>query len=206
MVVKKDSHSLLKTQRRQGVGRRRFRRRKQLDDAHPQPGDKQRRSRHRGGRWRERRWRESGARQRRSAPVHEHRVRLDGWDACQSEILRGRCRRRTWRWCGGASRRSRGRSRSGLPSFAPDIVLCAFPGWPGPSDSRSRRDAGAHGRVDRKLRRLRAGAPRDPRGEDRLLLLAGPSGGSKARACRSDAIAAIYWDFRNGQIAETRTS
>src|SRR5436189_2215126 len=93
-----------------------------------------------------------------------------------------------------------------LASFAPDVVLYAFPEWPGPSEYRDHDGMRAlmaewsenFDDFEMEVHEIREVG-------DRVLLLAETVGRIKgARVPIRQPFGAFYWDFRNGQIGETR--
>jgi ketosteroid isomerase-like protein len=99
-----------------------------------------------------------------------------------------------------------GGAEAALASFAPDVVLYAFPEWPGPSEY------GGHDGMRALLAEwtenfddfeLEVCEVREV--GDRVLVLAETVGRIKgSRVPIRQPFGALYWDFRNGQIGETR--
>jgi ketosteroid isomerase-like protein len=93
-----------------------------------------------------------------------------------------------------------------LASFAPDVVLYAFPEWPGPSAYRGHdgmRALMAEWTENFDDFELEVCEVRDV--GDRVLVLAETVGRIKgSRVPIRQPFGALYWDFRDGQIGETR--
>ena len=93
-----------------------------------------------------------------------------------------------------------------LDSFAPDVVLHAFPEWPGPSEYCG--DDGVRALLAEWIDnfdgfQMEVHDVRDV--GDRVLLFAETIGRIKGSGLPiRQPLAAIYWDFRDGQIGEGR--
>ena len=93
-----------------------------------------------------------------------------------------------------------------LDSFAPDIVLHAFPEWPGPSDYRGHDGIRAllaewtenFDDFEIEVHEVRAVG-------DRVLVLAETVGRIRgSRVPIRQPFGAVWWDFRNGQVGKGR--
>jgi ketosteroid isomerase-like protein len=96
--------------------------------------------------------------------------------------------------------------QAALTSFAPDVVLYAFPEWPGPSEYRGHdgmRALMAEWTENFDDFEMEVCEVREV--GERVLVLAETVGRIKGSGVSiRQPFGAIYWDFRNGQIGETR--